>query len=56
MTTDFTTRMTGFFAALAMAAALNGGVLFAFDQATPADQAQDTAISLNTVTVIGKRA
>ena len=55
MTTDSTTRFAGFFAAVLMTIALNGSMLFVFDQVSKADQADADVVALQTVTVTSKR-
>lgn len=57
MTTDTTTRFVGLFSALVMTLALNGGMLFVFDQLTheTQTQTQTATVSLETVTIVGKR-
>ena len=55
MTTDTTTRFAAFFAAMAMTVAMNGSMLFMFDQVSKADQAQATVVALDTVTIVAKR-
>lgn len=55
MTTDTTTRFVGVLSALVMTLALNGGMLFVFDQLTHDTQTQTATVSLETVTIVGKR-
>ena len=55
MTPDTTTRFVGVLSALVMTLALNGGMLFVFDQLTHDTQAQTATVSLQTVTIVGKR-
>ena len=55
MTRNSTTRFVGFFSALVMTLALNGGMLFVFDELTHDTQTQTATVSLDTVTIVGKR-
>ena len=55
MTTDTTTRFAAFFAALAVTVAMNGSMLFMFDQVSKADQAETSVVALDTVTIVAKR-
>ena len=55
MNTAIATRITGFLTAVVMTVAVNGGMLFMFDDVTQADQAATTVVALDTVTIVGKR-
>lgn len=55
MTTDTTTRFVGVLSALMMTLALNGGVLFMFDDLAQQTEVHSTVVSLETVTIVGKR-
>ena len=55
MTTDTTTRIAAFITAVTMTVAMNGGMLFMFDQVSKADQAQTSVVALDTVTIVAKR-
>jgi hypothetical protein len=57
MTPDTTTRFVGVLSALVMTLALNGSMLFVFDQLThnTPTQTQTATVSLETVTIVGKR-
>ena len=55
MTLTTTTRFLGMFSALVMTLALNGGMLFMFDQLSHDAQASSAVVSLQTVTIVGKR-
>ncbi len=57
MTANTTIRFTALFTALVVTTALHGGMLFKFNQvATQAAQPAATAITLEQVTIVGKRA
>ena len=57
MTANTTIRFTALFTALVVTTALHGGMLFKFNQvATQAAQPTATAITLEQVTIVGKRA
>lgn len=55
MTTLSTTRLLGAFSALVMTVALNGGMLFMFDRLAHNTDQSATVVSLQTVTIVGKR-
>jgi hypothetical protein len=56
MTAHTTTRFAGMLTALVMTVALNGGMLFMFDHTAKSNEANSVVMSLETVTIIGKRA
>ena len=55
MSTLSTTRLLGAFSALVMTVALNGGMLFMFDRLAHNTDQSATVVSLETVTIVGKR-
>ncbi len=55
MTTNTTTRFVGLLSALVMTLALNGGMLFMFDNLAQQAEVQTTVLSLETVAIVGKR-
>ena len=55
MTKTTTTRFVGVLSALVMTLALHGGMLFMFDDLAQQAEVQSTVLSLETVTIVGKR-
>ena len=55
MTTFSTTRFLSAVSAVLITTTLNGGLLFMFDCVTQEAQVATTVVSLETVTIIGKR-
>lgn len=55
MNTAITTRIAGFLTAVVMTVAINGGMLFMFEEAAQDDQAAPAVIALDTVTIVAKR-
>lgn len=55
MTPLSTTRLPGAISALVITVALNGGVLFMFDRMAQDPQTSTAVVSLETVTIVGKR-
>ena len=56
MTTATSTRFAGFLSAAAMTLALNGGMLWAFNDVATEAPTATAVVTLDTVTIVGKRA
>ncbi len=55
MTPLSTTRLLGAISALVITVTLNGGMLYMFDRMAQGSQTTTAVVSLETVTIIGKR-